>query len=112
MGHPQTAEARPVDCTLAVQVDAENETALTSETAKKLFYREVFIRSPGEKIRIAGDRIRLSEVRKTMGGPVQKGARKPAGNPNTPHNAARGSGDPLKGLNITSHCVTCYPCPH
>jgi hypothetical protein len=56
VGHPQTAVARPADFTKPLKVEAAN--ASTAELVE-MFKREVFALTPAEKIRIAGDRIRL-----------------------------------------------------
>lgn len=72
MGHPQTAEARSVDYTSAVQIDAAIGEVATPAAAKALLYREVFTRTPAEKLRIAGDRIRLSMVKKNSAQSDQK----------------------------------------
>jgi hypothetical protein len=58
MGHPQAAEAGPTGFTKSVA--ATNASTVPSAEAKQLFFRAVFAVSPAEKLRIAGDRIRLS----------------------------------------------------
>jgi hypothetical protein len=62
MGHPQTAAARSVDVTNGVQMDAARTSAAVPAEAKNLLYREVFTLSTAEKLRIGGDRIRLSQA--------------------------------------------------
>jgi hypothetical protein len=58
VGQPQIAEARSADFAEPLKLVAAN-----ASTAKlvEMFKREVFALTPAEKIRIAGDRIRLSE---------------------------------------------------
>jgi hypothetical protein len=64
MGHLQTAEARSVAFTSTAQNGGAIGAVTPSAAAKSLLFRAVFTRTPAEKLRIAGDRIRLSEVKK------------------------------------------------
>ena len=108
MGHPQTAEARSVDFTSAVQMDAARGVVTTPAAAKRLLYQEVFTRSPAEKLRIAGDRIRLSEVKNNRASTVKI---TPKGSTPSPrvkrdvHIKSRGGSSP--GIaKATTMCVT------
>jgi hypothetical protein len=62
-GNPQTAEAHHVDSTRAVQMETENEPTASIGAAVELLSRQVFALSLSEKLKIAGDRIRLCEQR-------------------------------------------------